>query len=551
MPDLSGINFEVYRNRDASGGVNTFKYPFDIDDNQAVDLSNINIGQPGLRSIRQGISLVATGATFGPPMCLQEYMSSSFQSELLMVTPGDTYPNAAHLRLWSWKGNASTWSLVGTLSGFTSATLPVEITTGLDFNAPSGPPVARISTKDAVPHAYVYNGSSITLCTGTNCMPSLGAFPTVNHLNRGYAGGRAGSSRAKVHYSDPGSFTVTGWAPTQSLTMGGGNRQEIVALKTFRQGNLLTFMQDRIEMLSNTESPLGPPAGVLTTGIGRTVIDARIGCGSRRSVISMGEDVFFADQFGSIRSIATTINDNLQGTKSLPLSAPIQSWIDRINPSVTNVVVAEGIDRYYVVGFPIDSATVADHFFAYDRINEAWSGPWTGDLWKSQTLAVATLNQASYAPDTQPRLYMGLETTNAALVYRTFEGHDDAGAPIVYREEGKRLNAGQLEAKKFFRRLRDYYAATGSATMEIEVSINGKGYNHLAYAGLGGDLLSLPQTLPHGFGGVGLIETVIDLESLGDVNDIQFRWTCTANVDVQHVGYSVQFHRRNVDWTEK
>jgi hypothetical protein len=34
------------------------------------------------------------------------------------------------------------------------------------------------------------------------------------------------------------------------------------------------------------------------------------------------------------------------------------------------------------------------------------------------------------------------------------------------------------------------------------------------------------------------------------VNDIQFRWTCTANVDIQHVGYSMLFHRKAMDWTQ-
>ena len=545
MPDQSWMNYEVYRNRSASGGVNTYRYPFDIEDNQAVDLTNIDISRPGVRAIRSGMSLTATGAAYGPPLCLQEYMGSTFQSELLMVAPGDVFPTAAHLRLWSWKGNTSTWNLIGTLTGFTSATMPVEITVGLDLNASGGPAVARISTKDAVPHSYVYNGSSIALCSGPRCEPSTGCFPTVNHLNRGYAGGRSTTARGKVHYSDPGSFTVTGWDATQSLTMGGGSRQEIIALKTFRQGNLLVFMADRTEMLSNTESPLSPD---ITNGIARTVIDPRIGCGARRSVVSMGEDVFFVDQFGSVRSIAKTINDNLQGAKSLPVSWQIQTWIDRINPVAMEAIVAEGIDRLYVVGFPIDTATTASHVFVFDRINEAWSGPWTGG-WTPYSMAVATLNQASYGPDQQPRLYLGSPSYTGANVYRTFDGTTDAGAPIAYQETGKRINAGQIETKKLFRRLRDYYAATGTATMQVELCINGAGFQHLGYVGLSGTLPQLPKTLPFTLSGVGLIEDTKTLEDYENVNDIQFRWTCTANVDVQHVGYSVMFHRKNIDWT--
>lgn len=540
--------FDTYRNREASGGVNTFRYPFDIEDNEAVDLTNIDIATPGVRSIRKGMTLIATGATYGPPMVLQEYMSSTFQSELLMVTPGGYPGTVTALQLWSWKGNAGSWTRISDLAAFTSATMPVEISVGLDFTTIGGPAVARISTKAPSPSAYVYNGSAITLCTGTACMPSLGAFPTAVHLGRAYAGGRDTSSRGKVHYSDTVTFTVTGWDPTQSMTMGGGSRQEVIALKTFRQGNLLVFMQDRIEMLSNTDSPLTLFTGPATAGMARTVIDPLIGCGARRSVVNMGEDIFFVDQNFNVRSIAKTINDNLQGTKTLPISTNIQTWIDRVNPAAAEAINAAALDRYYVLGLPIDSATTPSHTFVFDRINEAWSGPWTG-AWSPYSLGVATLNQASYAPDMNPRLYMGAANYTGALVYRTFEGHDDAGASIVYQETGKRINVGQLEAKKLFRRLRDYYVATGTATMRIEGAANGGDFQLIGYVPMAGSLGTLPATLPFVFGGVGLIESVKTLEDFGNVNDLQFRWTCTANTDIQHVGYSVQFHRKAVDWT--
>jgi hypothetical protein len=535
---------DTYRNRSASGGVNTFLYPFDIADDEAVELRNVDIGTPGVRSIRQGISLIASGATFGPPLVLQEYMGATFQSELLMVTPGAQYPAAGHLQLWSWKGNTTTWTRIATLTGFTSATMPVEILPGLDLNASGGPAVARISTKDAVPHAYVYNGSGITMCTGTPCMPSLGAFPTAYHLNRGYAGGRDTTARGKVHYSDSVSYTVTGWAPTQSMTMGGGNRQEIVALKTFRSDNLVVFMQDRIEMLSNTDQPLS-----LTGGTIRTVVDAAIGCGARRSICTMGEDIFFLDQHFSVRSLAKTITDNLQGAKTLPVSIKIQTWIDRINPAASEAICAVPFDRFYVLGLPIDSATVADHVFVYDRVNDSWTGPWDGG-WAPWSMAVATLNAASNSADTHPRLYLGSGNFTGAMVYRTYEGHDDAGAPIVYQETGKRINADQLEAKKLFRRLKDFYAATSTATMQIEASVNGGAFQQVGYVGLAGALDTLPATLPFDFSGIGLIDTTKDLEQFNHVNDIQFRWTCTANVDIQHVGYSMLFHRKAMDWTQ-
>lgn len=332
MPDRSGDDQILIRNRSASGGVNTFSSPLDIENDEVVDLTNGIAAVPGIRKSRQGTSIVASGITFGPILAMSEFTPSTFVTELLAVTPGATYPNAEHLKVWKWPGSGN-WTLVGTLSGFTSPTLPVDIVPGLDLNAGGGPAVVRFNTRQPVVNNYYYGGGGISLCTGSNGMPSTGMFPMGMAVGRMFAGGRSGSDRGKLFFSDVASFCTTGWSPSvQSLTLGGSTKQELVAVKSFRSGDLLCFMQDRLEAILLNGDPIQGLSGAPASGLwSRETVDATIGCGARRTVQTVGQDLIFVDQNANVRSIARTLTDNSQGTKTRPLSAPIQSWIDRVN----------------------------------------------------------------------------------------------------------------------------------------------------------------------------------------------------------------------------
>lgn len=550
MPDQSGDQPVVARNRSASGGVNTFSFPLDINDDQAVDLTNMIASVPGKRGTRAGTSVIASGITYGPILAMSEFTPSSYSSELLAISPGATFPNAAHLQLWKWTG-VGNWSHVGPLSGMTSATLPVDIVTGLDLNAAGGPAVARIFTKQPIDHNWYYAGGGITHATGANGMPTTGMFPLGGALGRMFGAGRAAGSRGKLFYSDVASFAnVTGWVSTQSFTMGGGTKQEIVAIRQFRQAELMVFMQDRIEALILDGDPFGVTSGAMSASAWtRLVYDQTIGCGSRKSIATVGEDLFFADQYGSIRSLARTITDNAQGTKSLPVSAAIQSWIDRVNPAAIDSIQAAAYDRYYVVSLPIDSATTPSHTFAFDVINKAWYGPWTGTWSKVGCMAVAALNGSTANSDKNPTLYVGGASTGNGIVYRTFSGTADDSDPIVMQETTKRNSFGTLEATKAPRRLRVYALPSPGATMMVEARKDGADWKLVGYMDLSGSAGQLPTTLPIDLTGAGIVEKVMTLEqNFQKARDLQYRFTCTANADVQILGYSTQVHMHNINW---
>lgn len=550
MPDRSGQDPEVVRNRSASGGVNTFSFPLDLQDDQVVDLTNGIAPTPGVREVRSGTSIVATGVTFGPILAMSEFMAGGFTAELLVISPGATYPASGHLKLWKWDGVATTLSLIGTLTGFTSATMPVDIVPGLDLNIGSTPAVVRINTKQPVDHNYVYAGSALTLISGPEKQPTTGMFPMTVVLNRAFGGGRQGNSRGRLFYSDVASFNYTGWGGVQNFGLGGGNRQEIVAIKPFRNQDVVVFMTDRTEVMSIDGDPI--KSAVSFGDWRRGVIDTRIGCGARSTVRTIGEDLFFLDQYANVRSLARTITDNSQGSKSLPISAPIQSWIDRVNPAAIEASVAESYDRYYAIALPIDLATFPSHTFLFDTINKAWYGPQIGNFSTVNAMAVATLNGASDTADRNPTLYLGGSATAQGEVRRAFRGTADDGAAILYQETSKRYDYGGIEVKKNPLRHRVYTVASVGATLAVEARAGGADWKNIGFLDMTGNAPQLPIALPFSLGGQGVVEGVFAIEDIMEkATDLQFRMTCTASQAMQILGHTTQVHIDNIDWTPR
>lgn len=550
MPDLSGDILQVIRNRSLDGGVNTHAFATDLADNQAVELQNIDVSSPGIRDVRGGCSLVATGATFGPALALAQFQAVGSDVELLAVFPGATYPAPGHLTLWSWTGG-SVWNLRGVLTGFTSATAGIQIVVGVDIASLSGAPyLARVFSNQAVDISYVYNGAALAVTTASEAIPSTGMFPAEYMLNRCFAGGRAGGSRGKVFFSQTGSFGLTGWASTNSLTMGGGNRQVVMAISAFRNQDLIVFLADRLEAIivsDNTLDTTGASSPFTTWS--REVVDKTIGCASFRSVASTGEDLFFVDQYFHVRSLNRTITDNSQGIKSLPISSNLQEYIDRVNPAASEAINAQVFDGKYVVSYPLDAAIECTHTFVWDTVTRSWAGPYIGRF-PSKCMTVATLtNPTAVTKYKNPSLYIGAAATAYGTVYRGYDGTTDAGDPIVARETSKRYDGKQLEAPKAFRFIQDIYVASGAQTMMCEARKDGQDWKLLGYIGLAGDSPQLPLTFPFSFGGNGLVRKTFSLEQFDETaRDVQFRFTCTATDVMSHYGYSVAYHGKNLPW---
>lgn len=559
MTDLPDEPLRIYRSRGITGGLNTWAHSVDIGDNETVELKNVTTATPGLRQKRNGTTIVATGITAGPI-----YGIGAIADKLLVVSAGEG-GSSDHKRLWLWDGTTSTFSYVGALTGYTANGLH-KVSQLYDASLASRAAVILPPEGNTAVSRWYYDGSSLAQAGwGTGANPPAG--PDFEFfMNYGFA---IGTSRSSTWVSNIAAPLATGFLNTvNQFIMGGESNNKIVALKGFRSSELVVFMTDRIEELivgdallaRNNASALGntPIKYSGTGGIGagnpqltfsRRVIDTTVGCASRYSVAKVSEDLIFADQRGNIRSLARTALDASQGTKSLPISIKIQSYIDRINGTALDQICAAAYDRFYVVGFPLDSSTSPSHVFVFDTVRGAWDGPWTGINPKCfKTLAVSA--SAAAAADKFETLYAGTSETTEGRVVRLYRGTSDFGSAIDYQETTKQIYGDSLELDKTWRRIEITGVATADVTLTIEANVDDAGWVNIGTMSLLGASLQLPFPLPQTLGGSGLVRDKFSLEALQRGRAVQFRFTESSTSAVKFLGYTLFYNVENFEWED-
>ena len=97
-----------------------------------------------------------------------------------------------------------------------------------------------------------------------------------------------------------------------------------------------------------------------------------IGCLARRSLVAVGGNLFWLGQ-GGIYALTQTTEGALRG-ENMPLSWPVQKWIDRINwrAAVDAVAVFDPVRSLYQIAVPLDGATVNNALLSYDTVARQW-----------------------------------------------------------------------------------------------------------------------------------------------------------------------------------
>jgi len=100
----------------------------------------------------------------------------------------------------------------------------------------------------------------------------------------------------------------------------------------------------------------------------------QVGCIARRTLAAVGGDLYFLGE-GGLYSMGQTINNGLRG-EAVPLSFPVQGWIDRINWTYADKAVAifDGTTNLYTLAVPLDGATTNNALLHYDTVNQQWIG---------------------------------------------------------------------------------------------------------------------------------------------------------------------------------
>ena len=191
----------------------------------------------------------------------------------------------------------------------------------------------------------------------------------VSHTNRLFATSADTAVPSDTIYCsdilDGESFDLAG----NSIRVGGGDGDPIVALTSWFDFNLLVFKERSIRVVN-----ANPAQSVAEWQI--RLINNRVGCVASRTVQQVGSDVLFMSRDG-VRSVKT-IESGAQTDISQPLSSPINDLVGQINQSAISKCAAVYWRNRYLIAVPLGSATEPDHVLCYHLLASSWTGFWTG-----------------------------------------------------------------------------------------------------------------------------------------------------------------------------
>jgi hypothetical protein len=234
------------------------------------------------------------------------------------------------------------------------------------------------------------------------------------------------------------------WHPQQAFRLATGNGTKIIP---FHNRALAIFTDRGIELLEpNNCDPLNPGMFVLTRNYGSV---------SKHSVAAVGEDLFFVDLEGHVRSIASTVTDEQRGVTPRAISEPISDVISRVNRQHLRAVRATVVSGGYLVGWPTGASQHANEFWFFDLRDGSWQGPWNfKDAEDGSRPLYFTGIAASRLPREAARRerVWGLAKTSAddAKLYRMFQGRQDDGSNVIFRLVTRAFDAGEPDLDKQF-----------------------------------------------------------------------------------------------------
>lgn len=141
-----------------------------------------------------------------------------------------------------------------------------------------------------------------------------------------------------------------------------GGADFIVGLQPFAEDALVVFARNSIHLIRGVGADLG------NTSVQE--ITREVGCVARRSIVQVGNQVFFLSDNG-VYGVAFEDLYNLRGATT-PLSEPINPLMVRINKSYAANAVGVYHDNRYYLAVPLDSSTVNNAILVYNFLNQGW-----------------------------------------------------------------------------------------------------------------------------------------------------------------------------------
>lgn len=216
-----------------------------------------------------------------------------------------------------------------------------------------------------------------------------------------------------------------------SLNMSPDRGAYPVAIVPWREESLIVFYRNHIE-----EVIVDPVDPIDST---RRRLEGRIGCIARDSIVQIGNEIYFLDQFGSYRSLRRNQQGAAEGVVPEPLSEPFRGELPQnLNFQYAYKAQAALLEEFLYLFYPAGSSTDPNRAMVVDLGGQRIYGPWEFAHPFSRIL-VSDIEGGAY------RMYglNGSSTSPSSKVYRFFDGtYADDGTAITYRETGRAWDFG-------------------------------------------------------------------------------------------------------------
>lgn len=146
------------------------------------------------------------------------------------------------------------------------------------------------------------------------------------------------------------------------FNFGPGTADYLVGVAPYQDNYTLVFLRHSVWLIDGIALDVAAMSTQIMTNT--------VGCVSKRTIQTCGANVLFLSDLG-VYQFVPGYELALRGNV-LPLSAPVQPFINRINYNATNVPCAAYVNSRYYLAVPLDGSLRNNAMLVYNFINSAW-----------------------------------------------------------------------------------------------------------------------------------------------------------------------------------
>ena len=297
----------------------------------------------------------------------------------------------------------------------------------------------------------------------------------------------------------------------------GAEGESITSLHSWDVNNLLVHKTHSTYMVITTAVGVGTPASIAAGDWVVQPISSTLGCAAPETTVQVGTDVWWLSTEGvvSVRRLQQETQREITGS----VSAPIQSYIDRINWVNVSKSTAVYFDNKYILSVPLDSSTEPNFLLVFDTYHQVWAAYWTG--LPASGLVVSYFGGL-------PELFLGL--TDGKLMRMTSILTEDNSVPIASSVTLKAFSFNEPVSPKSLLSMEMEFQDS-LALVSVDMVSDGRANETLLTGQITGETLTpFPWTFPVTLVDPGHYRKTFSLLGRNKVRQVQPRIYSTANL---------------------